>query len=111
MNTRPSLYRSTLIAAALAIGSFGAATAQAHEHGWRGHGDERAWHGHDHGWRDHDGDRGGYGGYGGYGPRYRYVAPAWRAGWVEYAPPLVYYPAPPVAYGPAGVSVVLRLPL
>ena len=106
MNTRPSLYRSTLIAAAIAMGCLGAASAQAHEHGWRGHGEVRAWHGHDRGWHDHDGDRGGYG----YWPRYGYVAPVWDAGWVGYAPPAVYYPAPPVAYGPGGVSVVVRLP-
>ena len=103
MNTRPSLYRSTLIAAAVAIGCFGAAAAQAHDHGWRGHDDDRGWHGHGHGWHDHDGDRGWYGAY---RPRYGYVAP----GWVEYAAPVAYYPAPPVAYGPGGVSVVVRLP-
>jgi hypothetical protein len=107
MNTRPSLYRSTLIAAAVAIGCFGAVTAQAHDHGWHGHGGERGWHGHERDWHDHDGDRGWYGAY---GPRYGYVAPAWNAGWVEYAPPVAYYPAPPVVYGPGGVSVVVRLP-
>ena len=107
MNNRPSLYRSTLVAAAVAIGCLGAASAQAHEHGWRGHGEERAWHGHEHGWHDHDGERGWYGAY---GPRYGYVAPGWDAGWVGYAPPVAYYPAPPVVYGPGGLSVVVRLP-
>jgi hypothetical protein len=109
MKTRPSLYRSTLIAAAVAIGCFGAAAAQARDHDWRGHGEERAWHGRDHGWRDHDGDRG-WTRYRGYAPRYGYVAPAWTAGYVEYAAPVAYYPAPPVAYAPGGVSVVVRLP-
>ena len=43
MNRVRTLYRSTLIAAALATASLNAATiAEAHEQGWRGHG-ERAW--------------------------------------------------------------------
>ena len=111
MNTRPSLYRSTLIAAAVAIGCFGAATAQAHEHGWRGHDEDRAWHGHergwhdrDRGWYDHDGDRGWRRAY---FPGYAYAVPGWRADWDGYVPA---YPPPP-AYVPGGVSVVVRLPL
>ncbi len=104
MNNRPSLYRSTLVAAAVAIGCFGAAAAQAHDHGWRDQ--DRGWHEHDggargHGWRDHDGDRG-------YGRRYGYGEPSWREGWS--IPAVGYYPAPPVAYGPGGVSVFVRLP-
>ena len=43
MNRVRTLYRSTLIAAALATMSLGATTAaEAHEQGWRGDG-ERAW--------------------------------------------------------------------
>ena len=97
MNNRPSLYRSTLIAAALAIGCFGAAAAQAHDHGWHEH--DRG--GRDHDWREHERNRG-------YGARYGDVGPGWREGWA--APAVAYYPAPPVAYGPGGVSVVVRLP-
>jgi len=114
MNTRPALYRSTLIAAAVAIGCLGAAAAQAHDHGWRGHGEERGWHGHDRGWhepdrgwREHDRDRG-------YGPRYRSGEPAWREGAAGYAvpfgpllPPLPLLPPP---FLPGRASVVVRLP-
>jgi hypothetical protein len=105
MSTRPSIYRSTLIAAAVAIGCFGAAAAQAHDHGWRGHDDDRGWHGHDRGWHEHDHYRGYF------GPRLGYVQPVRREGWVDYAPPAVYYPAAPLASGLGGVSVVVRLPL
>ncbi len=43
MNRVQTLYRSTLVAAALATASVGATTAaEAHEQGWRGRG-ERAW--------------------------------------------------------------------
>ena len=105
MNTRPSLYRSTLVAAAVAIGCFGAATAQAHEHGWRGHDADRGWHGHERGWHDRDGDRW----HRGYVPGYAYAVPGWRADWAGYAPAVVY--PPPVDYVPGGVSVVVRLPL
>ncbi len=66
MHTGPSLYRSTLIAAAVAIGCFGASAAEAHDHGWRGH--ERLWQ-----------RRGGPGG--------GCAAPVWRAAWVGGAPP------------------------
>jgi len=89
MNTRPSLYRSTLIAAALAIGSLGATSAEAHEHGWRGH-DAPRWHAP--GWR---GDW-----------RPGYFAPGWR-GWEA---PVAVLP-PPLPFAPPGVSVVVRLPL
>jgi hypothetical protein len=107
MNTRPSLYRSTLITAAVAIGCFGAAAAQAHDHGWHGHDEQRGWRGHERGWRerdwrDRDGDRGD-------GRRYGYAAPVWREGGVEYLPPVAFYPSP-AAYPPGGVSVVVRLP-
>ena len=62
-----TLYRSTLIAAALAAGSLAATTAaEAHEEGWRGHG-ERPWQespaprGYRHGYRHSGGDRDGDG--------------------------------------------------
>jgi hypothetical protein len=105
MNTRPSLYRSTLIAAALAIGCLGATAAQAHDHGWRD--SDRGWHDHDRGWRERE--RGGrdHDGYRGYGPRYGYAPAAWREG--GYAPPVADAPALP-GYGAGGVSVVVRLP-
>ena len=99
MNSVRTLYRSTLIAAALATASLGAATAaEAHEQGWRGHG-ERAWQP---------------------APRPRWDRPGYRhaqayGGW-RYGPgirdcelPFVrsaYYPAPR-AYLP---RVVLELP-
>jgi hypothetical protein len=95
MNTRPSLYRSTLIAAALAIGSLGAASAEAHEHGWRGHEAPPRWHErgwHEHGWRG-DGRPG-------------YFEPGWR-GWEA---PFAVLP-PPLPYAAPGVAVVVRLPL
>ena len=102
MNNRPSLYRSTLITAAVAIGCFGAVVAQVHDQGWCDH--DRGWHEHDRGgrdWRDHDRYRG-------YGPRYGRGEAGWYGGWA--APPVAYDPAPPLAYGPGGVSVVVRLP-
>ena len=94
MNTRPSLYRSTLIAAALAISSLGAASAEAHEHGWRGH-DAPGWQ--QRGWHAHGG-RGDW--------RPGYFAPGWR-GWEA---PVAVLP-PPLPFAPPGVSVVVRLPL
>ena len=87
MNTRPSLYRSTLVAAALAIGALGAVSAEAHEHGWRDH-DAPRWH--ERGWR---GER-------------RAYAPGWH-GW---AAPIAVLP-PALPFAPPGVSVVVRLPL
>jgi hypothetical protein len=114
MNTRPSLYRSTLIGAAVAIGCFGAAAAQAHDHGWRGHDEDRGWQGHERSW--HERDRGGrerewreHEGYHGYAPRYGYAPPLWRDGWVRAAPPAAY--DLPLDAGPVGgVAVVVRLP-
>jgi len=107
MNTGPSLYRTTLIAAAVAFGCLGTAAAQAHDHGWRDHDDgwqehDRSWHEHDRSWRARDGHRA-------HGPRYGFAAPDPRDG--GYAPPVAYYPAPMPASGPGGVSVVVRLPL
>lgn len=107
MNTRPSLYRSTLIAAALAIGSLGAVGAEAHEHGWRDH-DAQRWHErgwHEHGWREHGWRERGW--EGDWRPRYYgYEAPGWR-GWEA---PVAVLP-PPLPFVPPGVSVVVRLPL
>jgi len=101
MNVRPSIYRSTLIAAALAIGSLGITTAEAHESGWRGH--DRGWHGHEHGWRDRDGERGWYRGD---APRADVWLPAVGAVGYGWAPGY----APPVGYAPGGVAVTIRLP-
>ncbi len=119
MNTRPSLYRSTLIGAAVAIGCFGAAAAQAHDHGWRAHDDDRGWQGHerawherDRGWREHEWREHEWrerDGYHARGPRYGYAEPSWREGRAD-ATPVVAYELPPVAYSSAGVSVVVRLP-
>jgi len=103
MNTRPSLYRTTLVAAALAIGCFGAAAAQAHDRGWHGQEDGHGWHERDRGWHGHDGYRGD-------GARYGYGGPVWRAGWAGLVPPPVFLPGLPAVYAPGGVSVVVRLP-
>jgi len=129
MNTTRTLYRSTLVAAALAIGSVGiSTTASAHDHGWHDRDDdhgwrdrehERGWRGHGHEWREHGwrGERGWYRGYTGWQPPERYyypVEPAYR----EYAPPVVY--SPPVVYVPAprpdrgwggDVAVTIHVPL
>ena len=107
MNTGPSLYRSTLIAAAIAFGCLGTAAAQAHDQGWRDHDHgwqehDRGWHEHDRGWRARDDRRG-------YAPRHGNLAPVSRD--CGYAPAVAYDPGPPPAYGPGGVSVVVRLPL
>jgi len=121
MNTRTSLYRSTLVAAALAVGSFGAVSvASAHEHG------------------DRDGDRHGvyarhgrheHGGWG-----YYRAPPAFRPYYREparyyeraYLAPEAYYPRvyeePPVVvyrptrraevlYDDPNVSVMIHVPL
>jgi hypothetical protein len=66
MHTGPSLYRSTLIAAAVGIGCCGASAAAAHDHGWRGQ--ERGW--------QHRG-----------GPAGGAAAPLWRAARVDGALP------------------------
>ena len=111
MLNRSTLYRSTLVAAAVAIGCFGAAGAEAHDHGWRGHEGERAGYGREHGWQDHDWrgrewrERGWRRAY---GPRFGYVAPLLPGGWVP-APPVAYFP-PPVAYAPGGLTVAIRVP-
>ena len=75
MNTAKSLYRSTLITAALALGCVGAATvARADEDGWRGeeHRQDRRHHDEDRGWYER-GERGWH-----EQGRYRGYAPAWR---------------------------------
>jgi hypothetical protein len=125
MNSRPSPYRSTLIAAALAVGCFGAASAaSAHEHGGRErdgdrHGDHgpRGWH-----------ERGEQRGWGYYRP-----APGWRPyvrepsrydgrgylmpdgydGYQGEPPVVVYRPAPRAAivYGNPDLSVMIHVPL
>jgi hypothetical protein len=107
VNNRPALYRSTLIAAAVAIGCFGAAAAQAHDQGWRGHDEGRGWHGHDRGWRERGEYRGAHahGGRPGAVPGYGYEGPGGLRAWAA-LPPL----PPPLPFGPGGVSVVLRLP-
>ncbi len=81
MDTARSLYRSTLVSAALAIGCVGVTAAvQAHDHGWRDHDQDRGWSGrgerdwHERGW------------YRGYGPKWRGTGRngdgtrAWRTG-------------------------------
>ena len=114
MDTAHSLYRSTLVTAALAIGCVGVtAAAQAHDHGWRDHDRDRGWTGrgerdwHERGW------------YRGYGPRWRGTGGgggdrdgyrAWRTGF----PSVTLYGSLPV-YGGRGwgsdPSVVIRAPL
>ena len=82
MSTVESLYRSTLVAAALAAATIAAVpAAEAHEQGWREHGTDRGWHpGAPDRWYRH-----GY-----YRPR---DVEAWRdCDVAPYAP--VYYPAP-----------------
>jgi Ni/Co efflux regulator RcnB len=126
MQTVHTVYRSTLVAAALALGCLGATSAaQADEHGWHDRGGDRP----SHGWRDHDGDRGWYGHdrgwhdqgwHRGWEPRYRAAVPAWRYGdrYVRYAddddrycPPTVVYRAPRYDRGPDGdLSLVIRVP-
>jgi hypothetical protein len=127
MNTRPSLYRTTLVAAALAAGCLGvAAAASAHEHWDHGRDGDRHGYATRHGWHER-GERHG-GGY--YRP-----APAWRSYYREperyyergYVVPEAYYgPAyeeePPVViyrpgaraevvYGDPNVSLMIHLPL
>ena len=126
MNSHSNVYRSTLVAAALAVGCFGAVSvAAAHEHdGWDrdGYRAPRAWHDHGHrGWEHYRPardwrpayreperyDRDDYGrDY--YGRDYyqrSYYAP-------PYPPVAVYRPAPPeIAFGDGRVSVMIRLPL
>ncbi len=87
MNNRPSLYRSTLVAAAVAIGCCGAATTQAYEPGGRGIDSGRS------------GDRG-------YGPRYADRPGAWLGDAVGARPA-----AAPVGVGTGSAAVVIRWPL
>jgi len=91
MRTGPSLYRSTLIAAAVAIGCGAAGAAAAHDQGWRGQ--ERLW------------QRGG-------GPGGGCAAPVWRAAGVAGAVPAVFRPLPPapVRDRRGRAPVVVRLP-
>ncbi|MBS0394616.1 MAG: hypothetical protein JSR54_08315 [Proteobacteria bacterium] len=103
MTTRLSPYRSTLVAAAVAIGCLGTAAAEAHEHGWRGHDGERGWYGREHEWREHEWREHGW--YRHDYPRpYYYGAPVVAGGWVAPLPP----PLPLV--GPGGVSLTVRFP-
>jgi len=120
MNTRSSLYRTTLVAAAVAVGCFGAVSAaSAHDH-------DRD--------RDRDGDRHAYGyraqGWherGGHRREEGYYrpAPVWRPayrevrdygdGYYDAYPPVVAYrpaPRPEIVYRSDGdVSVVIHVPL
>jgi hypothetical protein len=136
MNTRPALYRSTLVAAALAAGCLGVASvAAAHDHDGhdRGRGGERygertshGWHerGERHGWayarpapawrpdyRDYD--RGYDRGY--YREAYRRDYPVYRVApaYEDYPPVVIYRPAPPAefVYGDGDVSVMIHVPL
>ena len=126
MNTRSTLYRSTLVAAALAVGCFGAiATASAHEHGDRDRDGDRHGLQARHGWQE----RGEHRGWGYYRP-----APAYRPYYRErgrdydraivvpeaYYPPaydappvVVYRPAPraDLVYGDPNLSVMIHVPL
>jgi hypothetical protein len=131
MNTRPALYRSTLVAAALAAGCLGVASvATAHDHDGhdRDRGGERyayraphIWHdrGERHGWAyarpapawrlayrgyDYDRDRDYDRGY------YR---EAYRRDYPFYPPVAVYRPAPPaeIVYGDGDLSVMIHVPL
>ena len=107
MTTVRTLYRSTLVAAALAAGTLGAAAAaEAHEQGWRGHG-ERAWAGapaarwHRHGERERDGYR--------YGPAGRRYGAEVRD--CEVAPFAArYYPVPAARPWPAALVVEVPAP-
>ena len=94
MNTAHTLYRSTLVAAAIATASLGAASAaEAHEQGWR-EGPARAWQpAPPPRWYRH-GDRNARGyGYGGwrYGPAVRECAVPSAAS-AYFAPPGPYAP-------------------
>ncbi len=141
MNTRPVLYRSTLIAAAVAVGCLGmASVAAAHDHdgrdrghdsdrhgyayaprGWAGRGEHRGWEyaRPSPAWRpvwrrhDYDGDRGYYGDY--YSDAYRDGYPVYRAApaYGGYPPVVVYRPAPSagVLYDDGDVSVMIHVPL
>ncbi len=83
MSTVKSLYRSTLIAAALAASTLAAVpAAEAHEQGWREHGPERAWQ------------------------------PAPPRGWVHrgYVRPGYGYYAPPYVVAPADCAVLPLVP-
>ena len=113
MNTAHWLYRSTLVSAALAIGCIGVTVAaEAHDHGWRDHDQDRSWTPR----RERDWhDRGRYRGYGsgwrgGYGDHDCGASRAWRTGY----PGVTLYGSLPV-YGGRGwgseSSVLIRAPL
>jgi hypothetical protein len=124
MLTRPTLYRSTLVAAAVAAGCLGLApVASAHEHG--GHEGDRHGYGAPHGWHERLEHRG-YGHYArpAYAPRpywrepYSYVDRVYRGPYVEYGypdvPPVVVYrplPRAAVVYDDPNVSVMIHVPL
>jgi len=123
MNTRPNLYRSTLVTAALAVGCFGTvAVASAHEHGDRD-GERRGGYAR-HGWHERA-ERHEWGYYrpaaafrpyyreparyyGGYVVPQAYYPPAYGA-----PPAVVYRPGPgaEVVYGDPNVSVMVHVPL
>ena len=122
MNTARSLYRSTLVAAAIAIGCVGAGSvAAAHEHGWEGHDQEQDWRGEacdqewgegsEHGWHERDEHRWHERG------SYRSYAPHGRRGYREWRPSypgIAFYGAPPPYRGRSwggDLSVVIRAPL
>jgi hypothetical protein len=112
MTTARTLYRNTLIAAALAAGSLGLLpVAEAHDHGWRDRDDAR-------GWYERDGDRGWRGDRGWHRGRARRAdgERLYRDGGPAYDPPRY----PPVYFRPGpprdgrdwdgDVSVVIRVP-
>jgi len=126
MNTRPSLYRSTLVAAAVAVGCFGAiSSASAHEHGDRDRDGDRHGAYARHGWHER-GEHRGWGYYRpapSYRPYYRepirdydraYVVPeAYYPPVYDEPPVVVYRPAPraEVVYGDPNVSLMIHVPL
>ena len=126
MNSRLSLYRSTLVAAAVAVGCFGASsTASAPEHGGRDHDGDRHGFYARHGWHERVEHRG-WGYYRpapAYRPYYREPDRYYERGYVvpeAYYPPVydeppevVYRPVPraEVVYGDPNVSVMIHVPL
>jgi hypothetical protein len=111
MTTARTLYRSTLVAAALAAGSLAVLpVAQAHDHGWRGRDDQRGWysrHG-DRGWRASHGWRRGWAG------RWSSDPPGWDRGRDRDGPwyaPVDDRPPPRAGRDWGGdVAVVVRVP-
>jgi hypothetical protein len=118
MNTRQTLYRSTLVAAALAVGTLGVATAaSAHEHDRDGRDFDRPAYRAPYGWHG----RGPHRGFEAYRP-----APEWRPAYREdggyraddrdaarWLPRPAYRVAPgaDIVYGGRDVSVAIHVPL